>query len=183
MSFLCGRGRGRHRRADGGVTEAKQAAFEEANKIRNQFRALDDDEIEFLDEVKARQREEEGRLRRETEESVEAFRVAQRRKERDGEGGDEDVEERVEGDWAAGRKRKRVAKGVGILKRKTTAGEGEMKEATGNGEAGKEEKKEKPDLPEKEAEKKEVTEGGATTAPAAKPKMGLVSYDSDDDDD
>ncbi|KAK1722566.1 N-terminal domain of NEFA-interacting nuclear protein NIP30-domain-containing protein [Colletotrichum acutatum] len=29
---------------------AKQAAFEEANKIRNQFRALDDDEIDFLDE-------------------------------------------------------------------------------------------------------------------------------------
>ncbi|KAG5931411.1 hypothetical protein E4U53_001780 [Claviceps sorghi] len=29
---------------------AKQAAFEEQNKIRNQFRALDDDEIEFLDE-------------------------------------------------------------------------------------------------------------------------------------
>ncbi|KAL0781890.1 hypothetical protein CaCOL14_003225 [Colletotrichum acutatum] len=32
---------------------AKQAAFEEANKIRNQFRALDDDEIDFLDEVRA----------------------------------------------------------------------------------------------------------------------------------
>src|SRR3569833_608756 len=30
---------------------AKQAAFEEANKIKNQFRALDDDEIEFLDGV------------------------------------------------------------------------------------------------------------------------------------
>ncbi|EEY20256.1 conserved hypothetical protein [Verticillium alfalfae VaMs.102] len=30
---------------------AKEAAFEEANKIRNQFRALDDDEIDFLDET------------------------------------------------------------------------------------------------------------------------------------
>ncbi|KAJ4403421.1 hypothetical protein N0V82_010654, partial [Gnomoniopsis sp. IMI 355080] len=29
---------------------AKQAAFEEANKIRNQFRALDEDEIGFLEE-------------------------------------------------------------------------------------------------------------------------------------
>ncbi|PSR92197.1 NEFA-interacting nuclear protein NIP30, partial [Coniella lustricola] len=35
---------------------AKQAAFEEASKIKNQFRALDEDEIEFLDEVRARQR-------------------------------------------------------------------------------------------------------------------------------
>ncbi|KAH8886899.1 hypothetical protein GQ53DRAFT_693728, partial [Thozetella sp. PMI_491] len=36
--------------------EAKQAAFEEANKFKHQFRALDDDEIDFLDGVKASQR-------------------------------------------------------------------------------------------------------------------------------
>ncbi|EGO59663.1 hypothetical protein NEUTE1DRAFT_33905, partial [Neurospora tetrasperma FGSC 2508] len=35
---------------------AKQAAFEEANKIKNQFRALDDDEIEFLEGVAERKR-------------------------------------------------------------------------------------------------------------------------------
>ncbi|GJC92687.1 nefa-interacting nuclear protein [Colletotrichum higginsianum] len=56
---------------------AKQAAFEEANKIKNQFRALDDDEIDFLDEVRAAKRAEEERVRRETEEGLAAFRRAQ----------------------------------------------------------------------------------------------------------
>ncbi|KAI8215981.1 hypothetical protein K4K54_000378 [Colletotrichum sp. SAR 10_86] len=56
---------------------AKQAAFEEANKIKNQFRPLDDDEIEFLDEVREAKRAEEERVRRETEEGLAAFRRAQ----------------------------------------------------------------------------------------------------------
>ncbi|KXH60133.1 hypothetical protein CNYM01_10292 [Colletotrichum nymphaeae SA-01] len=51
---------------------AKQAAFEEANKIRNQFRALDDDEIGFLDEVREAKRAEE---EREEEEEGEGERV------------------------------------------------------------------------------------------------------------
>ncbi|KAF3766807.1 hypothetical protein M406DRAFT_244207, partial [Cryphonectria parasitica EP155] len=35
---------------------AKQAAFEEANRLKHQFRALDEDEIGFLDEVVQRKR-------------------------------------------------------------------------------------------------------------------------------
>ncbi|KAL1867340.1 hypothetical protein VTK73DRAFT_4247 [Phialemonium thermophilum] len=57
---------------------AKQAAFEEANRIKNQFRPLDDDEAEFLDGVRAQQRQAERRLREETEERLRAFRAAQR---------------------------------------------------------------------------------------------------------
>ena len=56
---------------------AKQAAFEEANKIKNQFRALDDDEIDFLDEVVYKKRLEDERIKRETEEGLEGFRRAQ----------------------------------------------------------------------------------------------------------
>jgi hypothetical protein len=170
-------------------TEAKQAAFEEANKIKNQFRALDDDEIDFLDEVKARQRQEEDRVRRETEEGVEAFRAAQRQKERAGgvDGGDGDGEEGTEeggttAEWAAGgRKRKRVAKGVvGVLKRKATGdskGEGkpERKEEAGY-KAGAD--------PAPVGERRAQAEGKAPeVVSAAKPKAGLVSYDSDSDDD
>ncbi|KAH6632077.1 N-terminal domain of NEFA-interacting nuclear protein NIP30-domain-containing protein [Chaetomium tenue] len=59
---------------------AKQAAFEEAHRLRNQFRALDDDEVDFLDEVRVRKREEEERARREVERGVRAFRDAQQRK-------------------------------------------------------------------------------------------------------
>ena len=47
---------------------AKQAAFEEQNKIKNQFRALDDDEADFLDEVRERKRRAEEAVKRETEE-------------------------------------------------------------------------------------------------------------------
>ncbi|KID87977.1 NEFA-interacting nuclear protein NIP30 [Metarhizium guizhouense ARSEF 977] len=89
----------------GPSTAAKQAAFEEQNKIRNQFRALDDDEIEFLDEVVAARRKEEERVRRETEDGVRAFRELQRRR---GSGGEAVGEGHDEGeDWGVGRKRKR----------------------------------------------------------------------------
>ncbi|KAI1214237.1 uncharacterized protein F4807DRAFT_118588 [Annulohypoxylon truncatum] len=58
---------------------AKQAAFEEQNRIRNQFRALDDDEIEFLEGVRDERREEEERVKRETEERLARFREAQKK--------------------------------------------------------------------------------------------------------
>ncbi|KAF7543346.1 hypothetical protein G7046_g10019 [Stylonectria norvegica] len=57
---------------------AKQAAFEEQSKLRNQFRALDDDEVEFLEEVREKKRTEEDRVRRETEEGLKAFRERQK---------------------------------------------------------------------------------------------------------
>lgn len=118
---------------------AKQAAFEEANRIRNQFRALDDDEIDFLDGVEERRRAEEERLKRETEEGLEVFRRAQRTS---GGGGEEkglvangDVNEGLGGDgaevvaeeWnAVGRKRKREKEGrglvKGVIKRRTSEG-------------------------------------------------------------
>ncbi|SPQ20152.1 c4a25b2a-df96-4365-8639-3b801177d029 [Thermothielavioides terrestris] len=53
---------------------AKQAAFEEAHRLRNQFRALDDDEVEFLDEVRMRARRQEEEARREVERGLEGFR-------------------------------------------------------------------------------------------------------------
>ncbi|OAQ72872.1 NEFA-interacting nuclear protein NIP30 [Pochonia chlamydosporia 170] len=94
---------------------AKQAAFEEANKIRNQFRALDDDEVEFLDEVVAAKRKEEERVRRETEDGVKSFRERQRRTSGEGV-----VEEDKEEDWGVGRKRKRRDrdKEKGVVKKK-----------------------------------------------------------------
>lgn len=95
---------------------AKQAAFEEANKIKNQFRPLDDDEIDFLDEVRDRRRQEEERLRRETEEGLRGFRERQKLSGK-GEGpAEEDAEEKDAapgtgegggGEWSVGRKRKR----------------------------------------------------------------------------
>ncbi|KAJ0350766.1 hypothetical protein COL154_010123 [Colletotrichum chrysophilum] len=161
---------------------AKQAAFEEANKIKNQFRPLDDDEIEFLDEVREAKRAEEERVRRETEEGLAAFRRAQlgkRPADGDaadgdsgaGEKGGDEGEGGGEEEWAVGRKRRRRERvGFGVKKA------GEEKKGEGDG-GSKSEGKE--DDKAKEVEK--VKASAPLPAPV-KPKMGLVAYGSDSDD-
>ncbi|KIW31549.1 uncharacterized protein PV07_03188 [Cladophialophora immunda] len=53
---------------------AKQEAFEESIRLKNQFRALDDDEVEFLDSVLESSRAKENAVKQETAEQLEAFR-------------------------------------------------------------------------------------------------------------
>ncbi|RDA83838.1 hypothetical protein CP532_0247 [Ophiocordyceps camponoti-leonardi (nom. inval.)] len=83
---------------------AKQAAFEEKFRLKNQFRALDDDEAEFLEEIREREREEEERLRRETEERVRAFRRARQNSSGGGGGvGDDDLDDEERDDDVGGK--------------------------------------------------------------------------------
>ncbi|KAG6011318.1 hypothetical protein E4U54_008143 [Claviceps lovelessii] len=180
---------------------AKQAAFEEQTKIRNQFRALDEDEIEFLDEVKAAKRMEEERVRREMEEGLKAFREQQRRS--GGVGGDgaegteggEDGEAGTEmksaggGEWGGtGRKRKRgrERERVGLVRRKTGGEEGEEREGekdgkmeTGRAAAGETNGGKR----EKSAATADGPEETRTVGTGSKQKSLLVSYGSDDSDD
>lgn len=148
---------------------AKQAAFEEANKIKNQFRALDEDEIAFLDEVTAKRRAEEERERREVEEGLKGFREAQK-------GGEEDEENEavVEGGWAVGKKRKRKHKeDAGLLlkgvKRRVSS---DVSTTTTT-------------AVDEETRKESTAEAEATSAVPEKPKKGLslVDYGSEDDSD
>ncbi|KAH0843103.1 hypothetical protein AYO21_03396 [Fonsecaea monophora] len=53
---------------------AKQEAFEESIRLKNQFRALDDDEVEFLDSVLESSRAKENAVKQETAEQLEVFR-------------------------------------------------------------------------------------------------------------
>ncbi|KAL4741462.1 N-terminal domain of NEFA-interacting nuclear protein NIP30-domain-containing protein [Aspergillus similis] len=53
---------------------AKQEAFEEKIKLKNQFRALDEDEIEFLDSIMESTRAHEATVKKETAEQLEQFR-------------------------------------------------------------------------------------------------------------
>ena len=53
---------------------AKQEAFEESVRLKNQFRTLDDDEVEFLDSVLESTRAKEAAVKKETAEQLEAFR-------------------------------------------------------------------------------------------------------------
>jgi hypothetical protein len=156
---------------------AKQAAFEEQNKIRNQFRALDDDEVDFLEEVRAKKRKEEELVRRETEEGLRAFRDRQKgagAAEGEGEGeGEGDVKIGVEAeDWggAGARKRKRAkdreVKGA-VIKRR--ASDGEKVKSTDS-----ETKKQD----EAVADEKKMAAPVTQTRPA----LGLADYGSDDSD-
>lgn len=161
---------------------AKQAAFEEANKIKNQFRPLDDDEVEFLDGVRERRRAEEERLRRETEEGLRGFRELQSKVAAAGEGVGDEGEGAVEGGggaWSVGRKRKRrkdEAEGVlkGLKRRSSAA-------ATDGVEDGKVE--DKGGAAEKGAADAQESKPKPAPPVAAKPKVSLVDYGSDDDSD
>ncbi|KAI1273200.1 N-terminal domain of NEFA-interacting nuclear protein NIP30-domain-containing protein [Xylaria sp. FL0933] len=118
---------------------AKQAAFEEQNRIRNQFRALDDDEIEFLHGVSDEKRAEEERVRRETEERLARFRKAQQAAAGGSDAGDTGGAGNADGngdveEWgaagAAGRKRKREKERAGFkgVKRRSSMPEENKKD-------------------------------------------------------
>ena len=100
---------------------AKQEAFEESIRLRNQFRSLDEDEVEFLDSVLESTRRKEQEVKKETSEMLEIFRKQQEeadkaalleegdRKPADGGGAGSPTLGAGEGeDWAvAGKKRKK----------------------------------------------------------------------------
>ncbi|KIW13401.1 hypothetical protein PV08_08589 [Exophiala spinifera] len=64
-------------------TAAKQEAFEESIKLKNQFRALDDDEVDFLDSVLESERAKEDAVKKEMSEQLEAFRNQRAKAEKD----------------------------------------------------------------------------------------------------
>ncbi|KAI1383036.1 uncharacterized protein F4822DRAFT_90669 [Hypoxylon trugodes] len=174
---------------------AKQAAFEEQNRIRNQFRALDDDEIEFLDGLQDERRTEEERVKRETEERLAQFREAQKAggsTSAEGADGDGDEKDNAEDDavaveWSSGpgKKRKRgdketrsIVKGV---KRRTSELEGS--EAKASSPETKTEKKTTVTHIDSDLKAKDNAKPMVTKDAQEKPKLGLVDYGSDDDDD
>lgn len=53
---------------------AKQEEFEEKIKLKNQFRALDEDEVDFLDSIMESTRAQEATVKKETAEQLELFR-------------------------------------------------------------------------------------------------------------
>ncbi|KAI0850606.1 hypothetical protein F5Y00DRAFT_34032 [Daldinia vernicosa] len=186
---------------------AKQAAFEEKTRISNQFRALDDDEIDFLESMRDERRVEEERVKRETEERLASFRQAQKATSGtaapagDSGDGDGDVVHEGIGDdvgtWTGGaKKRKRPDKEVKTIvkgvKRRASGSEKEVERAAAPDtrlEGSKEKKEAKPipntmatsDLKSsKPIEEKTVQE---EPKPKPKPKLGLVDYGSDEDDD
>ncbi|KDQ63623.1 hypothetical protein JAAARDRAFT_119569 [Jaapia argillacea MUCL 33604] len=54
---------------------AKQEEWEERNRLANQFRALEEDEVMFLDTVRERQHDEETKRKQMDDEELKSFRV------------------------------------------------------------------------------------------------------------
>lgn len=181
---------------------AKQEAFEEANKLKNQFRALDEDEAEFLDSVLESTRAEEDRVKRETAEGLEAFRRQQDeadKKARRASSGEQNVEEASialeDVQWAvAGRKRKREKEKEGLkgvkIRRSSIVEEPAKGVASGASSGPPKNHIETP----KTGSLAKTTQVGAKTGPVTpavvskappathKPGLNLVDYGSDEDD-
>lgn len=135
---------------------AKQEAFEEKIKLKNQFRSLDEDEVDFLDSIMESTRAQEAAVKKDTADQLEVFRKQREETEKALlEDGSANVVPAAEGeDWKIpGRKRRREKKRDSLIpgkKRKSTAeGIGEdspqtEKKTEGNQPSTKEEKNTEP---------------------------------------
>lgn len=104
---------------------AKQEAFEEATRLGNQFRALHDDEIEFLDSVLESTRAKEAAVRKETFDQLNEFRQRQELKERSERGEKTEEPGQEQGSWTVGAKKRKRTKNApaiaGVKLRKTSS--------------------------------------------------------------
>ena len=81
---------GSHVRCCLSTLAAKEEAFQESIKLKNQFRNLDEDEVEFLDSVLESTRKKEEEVKKETSEQLDLFRRQQEEKDKELlEGGEE----------------------------------------------------------------------------------------------
>ncbi|KAI2629469.1 putative NEFA-interacting nuclear protein NIP30 [Xylaria nigripes] len=190
---------------------AKQAAFEEQNRLKNQFRALDEDEIDFLSGVRDDERAEEDRVKRETEERLAGFRKARllasdaTAADSGGDGTNEGGDEAWSGEWTTGigRKRKREKekereKALKGVKRRISVpddGEKESGSRIGDDGAGPSAREPANDVVKVSTPASDTAPVVSAVAPAKtkgmepepepkpKPTLTLVDYGSDEDDD
>lgn len=183
---------------------AKQEAFEEANRLKNQFRALDQDEVEFLDSVLESTRKEEERVKRETAEGLALFRQQQEeadkkaRRGSDGAAIEDGSPTFEEESWVTGgRKRKRVKEKEGLkgvkIRRSSTSTEttrpsqisppasSPLGSPAPKGVETTKPTIQPPNIQESQGPKLELP--GINKKPPASTKGGLVNYGSDEDDD
>ncbi|GAB7339100.1 hypothetical protein MBLNU457_5752t1 [Dothideomycetes sp. NU457] len=178
---------------------AKQEAFEEATRLRNQFRALHDDEIEFLDSVLESTRAKEAAVKKETIDQLNDFRQRQELKEKSERGQETEEQAQETESWTVGaKKRKRTKNGpaiAGVKLRKTSSVAETSAKIDGTEEKGDNRKGGK--TAAESAESKTLLaideQSGTKTAPAVKQPtvetpattagstLGLGRYSSDDD--
>ncbi|PWY83208.1 NEFA-interacting nuclear protein NIP30 [Aspergillus sclerotioniger CBS 115572] len=182
---------------------AKQEAFEEKMKLKNQFRSLDEDEVDFLDSIMESTRAKEAAVKKETAEQLEVFRRHREEVEKVLlEDTAADVTPAAEGeDWKIPARKRRREKSKDLLipgkKRKSLGGDLTPdqiadKDSNSNGQKSKsestqkkpEEPKQPANLPvaEKPINPPQTSPDQPASKPAAKPaslSLGLADYGSD----
>ncbi|KAJ5151921.1 hypothetical protein N7492_010216 [Penicillium capsulatum] len=109
---------------------AKQEQFEEKIRLKNQFRALDEDEVDFLDSVLESTRAQEAAVKKDTADQLEVFRKQREEAEKALLGPtSSDVTPVEEEEWSIPARKRRRDKGKDLLlpgkKRKASAAETE----------------------------------------------------------
>ncbi|KAK6007700.1 hypothetical protein QM012_004514 [Aureobasidium pullulans] len=192
--------------------DAKQEAFEEAAKLKNQFRSLDQDEVEFLDTVMESTRAKEEAVKKETAERLEAFRRQQEDTEKASRGAAPEASNQSESDtWAFNaRKRKRIKEKDAIAGLKLRKSSSSMVQMTPDAAApaaeASDDKHQSPSSPAPtpanqsaisvqppaaaidkavidKVNQAPAATAAASTTPAPAAALGLAAYSSDDDDD
>ncbi|PSK55409.1 hypothetical protein B9Z65_2798 [Elsinoe australis] len=92
---------------------AKQDAFEESTRLKNQFRALDEDEIDFLESLNESTRAKEHAVLKETKAQLTLFREQQRKTEREASQTQPQDPPVQQESWNVAKKRKRQ-KNIGL---------------------------------------------------------------------
>ncbi|KAJ5289545.1 uncharacterized protein N7443_009798 [Penicillium atrosanguineum] len=114
---------------------AKQEAFEEKARLKNQFRALDEDEVDFLDSVLESTRAQEAAVKMETANQLEVFRKQREEAEKAMLGPtSSEVKPAEEEEWTIPARKRRRDKGKDLLlpgkKRKASGAEASAKPDT-----------------------------------------------------
>ncbi|KAG0638277.1 N-terminal domain of NEFA-interacting nuclear protein NIP30-domain-containing protein [Tuber brumale] len=149
----------------------KQEEFEEKLKFKNQFKTLDEDDVDYLDSILKTEKAVEDARKEELESQLDDFRRQQSEADKSGggEGGDQDTAV-----WATGKKRRKKevvgrTLGVKVRRKSSTTGEKPLEKDLGKD-------KEEALTPDSKVEDKRTGDKGASI-------MGLVAYGSDEDDD
>ncbi|KAL9599179.1 MAG: hypothetical protein Q9179_003650 [Wetmoreana sp. 5 TL-2023] len=110
-----------------GGNPAKQEAFEESIRLRNQFRSLDEDEVEFLDSVLESTRAKEDAVKQQTTQQLRLFRRQQEEADKASvdeaatrtstleKAGDQNNPSTLESQWAVNARKRKRAKDTDIL--------------------------------------------------------------------
>ncbi|CUS13896.1 unnamed protein product [Tuber aestivum] len=154
----------------GELVAKKQEEFEEKLKFKNQFKTLDEDDVDYLDSILKTEKAVEDARKEELESRLDDFRRQQSEADKSGggDGGDQDTAL-----WASGKKRRRkeVASrtlGVKVRRRSSTTREKPLERDPGKERGGALAQE------SKEEEKRNGEKGAGI--------MGLVAYGSDEDD-